>query len=116
MYDKGAMCLGEPHQVNVLKLWGFRVSCPLLYCCSSFFCSGSFVELVSADKPAGDALPDTSENGPTDHTLIEHLAHVGYVGYMLHVPLLGTAQLTALISGYFCNTKRDLIIFYLVKI
>ena len=29
-----------------------------------------FVELASADKPAGDALPDISEDVPTDHTLI----------------------------------------------
>ena len=31
---------------------------------------GSFVELASADKPAGDALPDISEDGPTDPSLI----------------------------------------------
>ena len=28
-----------------------------------------FFELASADKPAGDALPDTSKHGFTDHTL-----------------------------------------------
>ena len=52
----------------MLKMWGFWVPCPRLYCCSSFFCSGSFVELVS-DKPAGDAVQDFSEDGLTDHTL-----------------------------------------------
>ena len=44
--------------------------CSRLSCCSFLFSEGSFVELASADKPAGDALPDISEDGPTDHTLI----------------------------------------------
>ena len=44
--------------------------CSGLSCCSFLFSEGSFVELASADKPAGDALPDISEDGPTDHTLI----------------------------------------------
>ena len=53
--------------------------------------------------------------GPLTNT---HLAFVPceYVGSILHVPLWASAQLTALISGDFCNTKRDLIIFHLVKI
>ena len=48
---------------------GFWVPFQGLYCCSSLFCYGSFVELASADKPASDAHLDISEDGLTDHTL-----------------------------------------------
>ena len=33
----------------------------------ALFCYGSFVELASADKRAGEALPDIPVNGLTDH-------------------------------------------------
>ena len=41
--------------------------CARLSRCSSLFSYGSFVELASADKTAGDALPDIPVNGLTDH-------------------------------------------------
>ena len=88
----------------MLKLWGF--------CCSSPFWYGSFVELASADKPAGDALPDTSVNGLTDHIC---LSRVGYMGSILHAPRWDSGKLNTLLFHEFWNRKRDHVAFYTGK-
>ena len=81
----------------------------------ALFCYGSFVELASADKRAGEALPDIPVNGLTDHIVTWRLSRVGYMGSKLHVPLWATEQLTTSVSDDFWNRKRDLVAFYLVK-
>ena len=69
----------------MLRLWAFWVPYRRLYCSSFFFSYGSYVELASADKPAGDALPGIdalpgmSVDGLIDHTLTYRLSRVGYM-------------------------------------
>ena len=100
------MCLKEPHEGNLLKVRGFWAPSPGLYCCSSLFCYVFFVGLASADKPGDDALLDISEDGLTDHALIEHLSHVGYRGSILNLPRWASAQLNTLVFRDFWNRER----------
>jgi len=90
-------------------------SCPRLYCWTCLFCSGSFVEVASADKPAGNALPDISVNGLTDHLLNKRLSRVRYMGSILHVPRWGSGQLNTLLFHEFWNRRRDHVAFYTGK-
>ena len=68
--------------------------------------------LVSADKPAGAALPDISANGLTDHSLIKRLSRVRYMGSILHVPRWGSGQLNIFVPFHeFWNRRRDHVAF-----
>ena len=49
----------------------------------------SFVEVASAEKPAGDALPDIPVDGLTEHILSYHLSRVGHMGFILQCSLVG---------------------------